>query len=150
MASASIDQNRAKWLASAMPTTRGAGGLDARRSTTGSVFMYSGGPVACCSHHQPCVATSTTEVKYVKASDMSKIGLVQQNSLRHATTAPLPSCVTSKAQSSWRETQTRDKTHSHALSAVSGEIEINYVESARKFADIFTKPLTGPRFSFMF
>lgn len=109
-----------------------------------------------CSGHQPSVATSTTEAEYVMASDMNKEAVCISKILPDMQwcRGPLPSCVTTKAQSSWRETHTRDKTHSHPLPLrnirkhqESGEIEINYVESTNKLTDIFTKSLAGPSFS---
>lgn len=45
---------------------------DTRKSTTGSIFLFHGGPIAWCSRRQSCVATSTTEAEYVVASETAK------------------------------------------------------------------------------
>ena len=49
-----------------------AGCTDTRKSTTGSVFLLHGGPIAWCSRRQSCIATSTTEAEYVAASETAK------------------------------------------------------------------------------
>ena len=48
------------------------GCLTTRSSTTGSIFMYNGGPIAWCSRRQTCVAQSTTEAEYVAAGETAK------------------------------------------------------------------------------
>ena len=49
-----------------------AGDLDTRRSTSGEVFMMSGGPVSWSSKKQATVALSTTEAEYVALTRSSK------------------------------------------------------------------------------
>ncbi|GJQ86998.1 hypothetical protein Trydic_g12581 [Trypoxylus dichotomus] len=48
------------------------GDCESRRSTTGYVILYSGGPVSWCTRKQPIVALSTTEAEYVAAADCCK------------------------------------------------------------------------------
>ena len=48
------------------------GCLDTRRSTTGYVFLLSGGAINWCSKRQTCVAMSTCEAEYMAASSAAK------------------------------------------------------------------------------
>lgn len=49
-----------------------AGDLKTRRSTTGYIIFYAGGPVAWCSKKQPIVALSSTEAEFIAAADCVK------------------------------------------------------------------------------
>jgi hypothetical protein len=49
--------------------------LETRRSTTGFVFMLSGGPILWRSTRQPIVTTSSTEAEYVAASTATQSGI---------------------------------------------------------------------------
>ncbi|MCO5573839.1 hypothetical protein L7F22_027614 [Adiantum nelumboides] len=49
-----------------------AGDMDTRKSTSGYVFAIAGGAVSCCSRLQKIVALSTTEAKYISATEASK------------------------------------------------------------------------------
>ena len=63
-----------------------AGNIDDRRSTTGYVFTFSGGPVCWRSTLQSLVAVSTTEAEYMAVAEVAKEalwlkGLVKELSL---------------------------------------------------------------------
>ncbi|XP_077282834.1 uncharacterized protein LOC143908877 [Temnothorax americanus] len=49
-----------------------AGDPDTRKSTTGCIIFYCGGPVSWCSRKQSIVATSSTEAKYIAAAECCK------------------------------------------------------------------------------
>jgi hypothetical protein len=49
-----------------------AGDLDDRRSTTGYVFTLTGGPICWKSMIQSTVAMSTTEAKYMAATELQR------------------------------------------------------------------------------
>lgn len=49
-----------------------AGDLETRRSTTGYIIFFAGGPISWCSRKQPIIAQSTTEAEYVAAAECCK------------------------------------------------------------------------------
>lgn len=49
-----------------------AGDVDARKSTSGSLITFSGGAVSWQSRLQKCVALSTTEAKFIAATEACK------------------------------------------------------------------------------
>ena len=49
-----------------------AGDVQTRRSTTGYIIFYGGGPISWCSRRQPIVALSSTEAEYIAAADCCK------------------------------------------------------------------------------
>lgn len=59
-----------------------ANDIGSRRSTTGYIFMLSGGPVTWCSKRQQSVALSTTEAEYMAASDTTKEAIWLRNLLK--------------------------------------------------------------------
>lgn len=49
-----------------------AGDLETRRSTTGYIIFFSGGPISWSSRKQPIIAQSTTEAEYIAAAECCK------------------------------------------------------------------------------
>ena len=137
-----------------------AGCLDNRRSTTGNVFMLNGGPIAWCSRRQPCVATSTTEAEYIAASDTSKETVWIRRILpdlqqRHRGPITIL-CDNQSAIQLAKNPDQRQKTkhidvrfHYIREQQERGEIDLKYVQTSSQLADIFTKPLPGPRFAYL-
>jgi hypothetical protein len=135
-----------------------AGCNDTRKSTTGSVFLFHGGPIAWCSRRQSCVATSTTEAEYVAASETAKEAVWIRRILpefQQSQDDPIViKCDNQSAIQLTRHPDQRQKTkhidvryHFIRLQQEVGEIDIQYVSTADQLADILTKPLPGPRFN---
>ncbi|GJQ70283.1 hypothetical protein Trydic_g22722 [Trypoxylus dichotomus] len=49
-----------------------AGCEDTRRSTSGYIIMFCGGPIAWCSRRQPIVSLSSTEAEFITAAECTK------------------------------------------------------------------------------
>ena len=134
-----------------------AGCNNTRKSTTGSVFLFHGGPIAWCSRRQSCVATSTTEAEYVAASETAKEAVWIRRILpdfQQSENRPIViRCDNQGAIQLTRHPDQRQKTkhidvryHFIRLQQEIGEIDIQYVSTTDQLADILTKPLPGPRF----
>lgn len=137
-----------------------AGCIDSRRSTTGSVFLFHSGPIAWCSRRQSCVAQSTTESEYIAASETGKEAIWIQRVLpdfQPQWNGPITIlCDNQGAIQLTRHPDQRQKTkhidvryHFIRQKQKEGEINIQYIESVNQLADIFTKALPGPRFTFI-
>ncbi len=135
-----------------------AGDLDKRRSTTGFVFLFHGGPMSWTSRRQSCTALSTTEAEYMSACDASKEANWISWLLHEITgkeTGPIP--LFCDSQSAIRLTKNPEfhqrtkhvdvKYHFVREQQSNGLIDIKFVGSENQVADIFTKPLPRPRFN---
>lgn len=137
-----------------------AGCIDSRRSTSGSVFIFHGGPVAWSSRRQSCVAQSTTEAEYIAASETCKeaiwIRRIMSDTWQELDGPITVFCDNQGAIQLTRHPDQRQKTkhiavkyHFIRLQQETGEISIQYIESKSQLADIFTKALPGPRFALL-
>lgn len=133
------------------------GCLDTRRSTTGTLFKYHNGPIAWSSRRQSCVAQSTTEAEYMAASETSKEAIWIRRllpDLNQEAGKPIHLyCDNQSAIHLTKHPDQRQKTkhidiayHAIRERQESGQIDIQYIETAKQIADAFTKPLPGPRF----
>lgn len=134
-----------------------AGDTKTRRSISGFVFLLHGGPISWASKQQSCTSLSTTEAEFVAASEASKeaVWLIRLvNEILGQDTAPIP--LLCDNQSAIRlvcnpEFQQRTKHidikyHFIREQQEEGKINIQYVSTQDQLADIFTKPLPGPRY----
>jgi hypothetical protein len=122
-------------------------------SRGGSIFFLNNGPVLWLSRKQPCIATSTTESKYVDASLTSKEVVWARRlltDLRFSQTKPTP--LFSDNQSAiclvrnpefHKRTKHIDVVY-HLIREIQarGEIAIFYVPTRLQLADILTKAFT--------
>ena len=134
-----------------------AGDIKTRRSISGFVFLFHGGPISWASKQQSCTSLSTTEAEFVAASEASKeaIWLMRLvNEILGKETAPIS--LLCDNQSAIRlvcnpefhqRTKHIDVKYYFIREQQEGrKISIEYVSTQDQLADIFTKPLPGPRY----
>lgn len=135
-----------------------AGDTDQRRSTTGFIFLFCGGPISWSSKRQTCVALSTTESEFVAACEASKeavwISRLMEELLNRSKTAPVP--LLSDSQSAIKLIKNPEfhqrtkhidvKFHFVRDQQANGTISVQYVPTEDQLADALTKPLPTPRF----
>lgn len=137
-----------------------AGDLDERKSTSGYIFLYNGGPVSWSCRRQECIAVSTTEAEFVAGSESAKEAiwiLKFLTEIGETNTGPIP--LYSDNQSAIKliknsEVHQRSKhidvKYFHIREKQQkGLIDIRYVGTKDQLADIFTKALATPRFNFL-
>lgn len=128
------------------------GDLDTRRSTSGYIYMMSGGPVSWSSKRQQTVALSTTEAEYMAMTRGSQQALWMHNFLSEiGLEQPLPATLhvdnnssIALAESTKGHSRAKhiDIRHHYIRERVQeGDIEVRHIPSAENLADIFTKPL---------
>jgi len=133
-----------------------AGDLQTRRSTSGFVFLYLGGPVSWASRRQACVALSTTEAEFVAAAEatkeavwlqqlLSELGINHRSTLLHCDNQSAIALV--KNPAFHQRTKHIDVRLFFIRDAQeSGKVDVTYVSTDQQLADIFTKALAVPRF----
>lgn len=128
------------------------GDLDTWRSTSGYIFMMSGGPVSWSSKRQQTVALSTTEAEYMAMTQGCQQALWMHNFLaeiRFEQSRPALIHVDnnssiSLAQSTKGHARTKhiDIRHHYVHERVSeGDLEIYHIPSSENLSDICTKSL---------
>jgi hypothetical protein len=131
-----------------------AGDLDSRFSTSGYVFYVFGGAVSWASKKQSSVATSTVQAEFMAASLAIKEASWLRSFLEEIGCAPWSvkvlvdnqGCI----QNLGNPVNSRFCKHiavqfHYAREAIIlGQVIIDYIESAKNRADIFTKPLAAP------
>lgn len=130
-----------------------AGDLKTRRSTTGYIIEYNGGPISWGSRLQPVTAQSSTEAEYIAASDCTRELLYIKMLLEELTGREIDVELNIDNQSAIRlmrtgvfnrRTKHIDVRYRFLNEKVSkNKIRINYVNTNDQLADILTKPL-GP------
>jgi hypothetical protein len=129
-----------------------AADLDTRRSTSGEVFMMSGGPVSWSSKKQATVALSTTEAEYVAITRSSKQAMwiysfLEELRMPQDRPAVLygdnlgAAALARDAKGHARVKHIDIREHYIRERVAAGDIEIQHVASADNLADIFTKIL---------
>ncbi|RWS08469.1 RxLR effector candidate protein-like protein, partial [Leptotrombidium deliense] len=133
-----------------------AGDLDSRRSTSGYVFIMSGGAISWMSRVQRIVALSTTEAEYIALAEAAKEAfwlrqLLVDLSLKQAATRIL--CDNQGAiklvgnPEFHQRTKHIDVRHNFIRDAQSdGKITVQYVDTKKQAAGFLTKLLNSPQF----
>jgi len=128
-----------------------------RRSQSGFIFMYAGGPIAWSSKKQSCVALSTAEAEIVAASSCVQDALWFTSLLSEFGLAP-PQPITvfednegaialSETSITGKRTKHIDLRYSFINDAVKkGRIIMKKIDTKKNLADLFTKALARDRF----
>ncbi|GLI71167.1 hypothetical protein VaNZ11_016269 [Volvox africanus] len=134
-----------------------AGCVDTRRSTTGYVFLLTGGAVGWASRLQATVATSTAEAEYMASGAATKEALWFRHLARdlklRVPCVPIQCDNQAALKMSSNLITTPRSKHIDVLyhfvreHAARGEVKFLYCKSEDMVADVFTKPLPFPNFS---
>jgi hypothetical protein len=135
-----------------------AGDLDTRRSTTGYVFIMTGGAIAWQSKLQSTVAVSTTEAEYMAAAAAVKEALWLRKLLEDLQLSPGPMIIKADNQSAIKvlknpimsaRSKHIDVIYNFARERVArGEIKFEYIPTTMMLADMLTKPVPKVKLEF--
>lgn len=134
--------------------------MDNRRSTTGNVFIMSGGPISWLSQRQSIVALSTAEAEYVALSSACQEAVWLQRLLTdiHGDVGkPITikednqgAIAIAKNPVGHKRTKHIDIRYHFVREQVQkGVIEIEYLNTKEMLADLFTKPLARGQFEYL-
>ena len=134
-----------------------AGDLSDRKSTSGYVFMLSGGPISWSSRKQKCVALSTAEAEYVALSAaVQECMWLRQLEAELSGDNDTPTVIFEDNQSTiamaknpqfhGRAKHIDIRHHFVREQLAHGTIQLEYCPTTEMTADIFTKGLNGERF----
>ena len=137
-----------------------ANDLDTRRSTTGNVFVMSGGPISWISQKQATVASSTAEAEYIALSTASQEAVwlqklladIDKNCAEAITLMEDNQGAIAIAKNPVEHKRTKHidiRYHYVREQVKKGVIEINYLNTKEMLADILTKPLARGKFEFL-
>ncbi|KAH9802373.1 Integrase catalytic domain-containing protein [Citrus sinensis] len=133
---------------------------NSRKSTSGYVFTLGSGVISWRSVKQSCIADSTTEAKYVAASEAAKEAVwlrkfLQDLEVVPAVTAPLKLfCDNSGVVAQSKEPRNHKKQKHierkyHLIRDIvqRGDVEVTQIASQQNFADPFPKAIPGKPFN---
>ena len=130
------------------------GDIDTRRSTSGYVFMLSGGAVSWGSKRQHCVALSSMESEYIALSlatrEATWLRRLLSDFTAHDSASPVTlfqdnqSCIAFASEHRFHKRSKHiDIRHHHVRDSIdSGIIALEYLPTDAMTADILTKPLS--------
>lgn len=132
-----------------------AGDVDTRKSTTGYILLYCGGPIAWCSRRQSIVATSSTEAEYVAAAECCKEILHAKTLIEEVLTETVSVKLKIDNQSAIKlikngVTNRRSKHIDVKYHFIHEELRkgsVEYCQTDKQLADLFTKPLRKTKFN---
>ena len=135
-----------------------AGDLSDRKSTSGYIFMFSGGPVSWSSKKQKCVALSTAEAEYVALSAaVQECIWLRQLEAELSSTNDVPTLIFEDNQSTigmaknpqfhGRAKHIDIRHHFVREQLAHGTIQLKYCPTTEMTADILTKGLNRERYS---
>lgn len=138
-----------------------AGDPDNRKSTSGNIFLPAGGAVSWSSKRQRCVATSTTEAKYIALCSAGKQAVWLRGLLQDLGFVIQESTMIfgdnngalelTKDPKNHARTKHIDVQYHYTRELVNtSRIKLEYCPTGDMLADGLTKPLTGGRFKTVF
>lgn len=133
-----------------------AADISTRKSTTGYVIMFCGGPISWCSRKQPIVSLSTTEAEYIAAAESVKELIYLKTVINELTDMDIKIDLNVDNQSSIKlikngQFNKRSK-HIDVIyyfineKVQEGLINLKYCDGEKQLADILTKPLNSNKF----
>lgn len=133
-----------------------AGDTETRKSTTGFIIFYCGGPISWGSRKQPIVSLSSTEAEYIAAADCVKELLYLKTIIDELTGGNIKielfvdnqSAITiiKNGQFNRRSKHIDVRYHFIMEKVQEGIINLKYCATERQIADILTKPLGAVKF----
>ena len=136
-----------------------AGCLETRRSRSGFVFLFNGGPISWSSQRQSIVSLSTAEAEYIALTHGTKEAIWLRQMLKELDIScnSIPISVDNQSaiklanNSEFHKRSKHIDVRFHFVRDVISrkEIEISYVQSKHQLAEIFTKPLAKHQFCFL-
>ena len=131
-----------------------AGDQHDRHSTTGNIFILSGGAVSWFSKKQPVVALSIAEAEYVSRSSATQEAVWLGRLLRDLNVCPTKPTVLREdnqgaiaiARNPISHSHTKQKYHYIREAIESEDIDLEYCPTEMMVADILMKPLPSQRF----
>lgn len=132
-----------------------AGDEQDRHPTTGALIMFGGGPIVFCSRKQDAVAQSSTESEYIAASEAAKEIKWLTQMLTELKIEYETSTLSIDNQSTIKQIKNGDikrkskhvdiKYHFVIKLHRENIFKLQYIHTLDQPADIFTKPLGGPK-----
>jgi hypothetical protein len=136
-----------------------AGDRSDRKSTSGYIFQLASNTICWRAVKQRCTATSTVEAEYIALSTAAKHHMWLQHALVELRLLHVPSALSTDNDGTIDLTLNPrisdrskhiDVAYHHVRDlAETGKLTVLYVTSHDNLADICTKPLPGPRLSFL-
>lgn len=133
-----------------------AGDQETRKSTTGYVIMFCGGPVSWSSRKQPIVSLSSTEAEYIAAADCVKEILYLKTFVEELTSEKVianlgvdnQSAISLIKNGQFNKRSKHIDVRYHFINerVSEGVVNLNYCKTGDQIADIFTKPLNVTKF----
>lgn len=133
-----------------------AGDIETRRSTTGFVIFFAGGPVSWASRKQPIIALSSTEAEFVAAAECCKELLYLKTLIEELTGNDVSVELNIDNQSAIKlitngvfnmRSKHIDVKYKFVHDLVkNNKIKIKYCPTCNQIADVLTKPLNKQKF----
>lgn len=133
-----------------------AGDSESRKSTTGYVIFFCGGPISWCSRKQPIVSLSSTESEYIAAAECVKELLFLKTMIDELSGGDIKidlfidnqSAITLIKNGQFNRRSKHIDVRFHFINEKVRErlINIKYCPTENQVADILTKPLGNVKF----